>query len=156
MRRSRKALLLLALPLLGGAAWYLLLGRPQRSDYEQVRSIIADIEEAVEAKSVRGCLKHVSDVYHDEYGNDRHELWRKAMQGFRQPEPLNLVLSIRGMRPGVDTYEVDLLLDLSAGTGPSARAVRDLPVTVRFQREGRRWRIVSATGFEDAAPVVAP
>jgi hypothetical protein len=124
--------------------------RRRGDDYEQIRSVLTEVENSVRAKSVRGCLKYVSDDYRDEYGNDRHELWRLALEGLRQPEPISLVVNVRGIKLEPRTAEADLLVDFETQTPSGTRGVRDVPVMVRFRREGRQWKIIYASGYERA------
>ncbi len=127
------------------AASYLMTHKPSLTDEERIREVLREAEEAVEAKNVRGCLQHVSESYHDEYGNDKHELYRKAIAGFRNVEPFNLTVTVMQIRVEGDRAYVSLEVDFSAGE----RAVRGVAMDVVFAREGRRWRAISATNYEE-------
>ncbi len=132
----------------GGVATYLLW--PQPPPEEQVVNALLAVAEAVERKDVGGCLKHVSDDYRDSVGNTKRELMRRAWAGFREVGELNV--SIHEPRVQVQGETAAARFRVVIQQARDGRIVQTLTLNVQstFRREGRRWRAISAEGWQPA------
>jgi len=123
---------------------------PRGTPEQKVLRVLSAIAEAVERKDVGGGLRHVSEDYHDSRGNTKLELTRLAWGGLREVGQLSVVLygpkvTVQGREA---TVQVEVLVEemKAGGPPPSIRT----PVTVKLRKEGWRWQVVNAEGWQVA------
>lgn len=144
----RRALALLAVAL--GLAVLIVLW-PRGTPEEQVVSVLTEIADAAERKDVGGCMRHVSQDYHDSRGNTKTELTRQAWGGFRQVGELAVALYVTQVTVEKDQATVHLGLEVEeCKEGAQPRTV-STSVTVKLRKERWRWRVVNAEGWQTAS-----
>ncbi|MGC9317777.1 MAG: hypothetical protein ACP5KN_07065 [Armatimonadota bacterium] len=149
MRRGLWVIVSLVLISAGAGYWLLLRPEPV-SDEMQVIRLIADVERAVEQKDVSGLMQHISHDYEDERGYTRRLVQRLVLAGARDPRTIDLSVDVSDVDVQGDratfVAEVDYFVDGSVAAGAS----QHLTVVGNLRKEGRRWRVVSADGWQQA------
>lgn len=145
--RTALAVLALLVALVGGYAWWRM--RPTEPDDAQISRVILEIRQAVETKNAGVILRHVSEDY-DDGVNRKRDITRLVVSGFRQPEPFQLHLEPPRVTLTGDRAQAALQARFTAGAHGVSQGV-DLSVNVEFAKQGGRWRVIRATGWEPAA-----
>ncbi len=151
MRRRRVWLILGAAVLIGGGVLYFVVLRPEPvSDRQQILQLIADVERAVEQQRVSALMAHISEDYEDSHGYNRRTVQRLVVAAARDARTMDLSVQCPEISVQGDTAsfvaEVDYSLDSTVERGSTTH------LTVRgwLRREGRRWRVVRAEGWQGA------
>lgn len=134
------------LMLAGGAGWWL-VGRPQPSDQEQVYRLVINAQDAAQRKDARDLLALLSEDYLDHNGYNKRDMTRWIISGLRTAEPITVVPEVKSLQVTGDRAELALAVRLWLGD-PATTEVIPLTMQIGLQREGRRWRITSARGWE--------
>lgn len=145
----RATLVGLAVIIIGGAIYYFAIYRPPRegTDREQILRLIIEVEKAVEQERVSAIMEHISEDYQDDHGLNRRMVQRMVVAGARDPRKMNLSVEVPRIEVSGDTAsfvaEVDYTVD---GRGEPTH----LTVTAKLRREGGRWMVISADGWQGA------
>ena len=139
------AVILIAVVMWGGA------GGPEEA---KVRKMVAEMAAAAEERDIKGVLKHISDDYTDNHGNDLKALKRVLLAQFFRGEDVSVFVrtvevALRGDRGLLDVKAV-LVLNRSAGKS-GAEGIGDVvpedAAGFRFDsvidKEGGRWKVRS-------------
>ncbi len=157
MRNRLKAVLIALAAVAAGTVVVWKLAPDRRPAEQQILDTLGEIQKAVAEKDLRGTMKHVSESYHDPTSENKRELTRLAIGGFREPGTFNIVLQVLG-RPAVQgtTASVDVRVEFSVVTEQAARHAQPFTVRTRWAREKGGWKIVSADGYMDAGEAFEP
>lgn len=150
---SRKPLVIYTLAGLAliAIAVYLLALRPAPvDDRTQVLRLIADAERAIEQKRPSDLMALISNDYSDDRGNDRRSVQRLVIAGARQRGNIDLSVQVTDITVKGDTATFTAEVDYAYDGPVGADATSHLTVRGRLRREGRRWRVVKAEGWQDA------
>lgn len=150
---SRKPLVIYALTGLAliATAVYLLAPRPAPvDDRTQVLRLIADAERAIEQKRPSDLMALISNDYSDDRGNDHRSVQRLVIAGARQRGNIDLSVQVTDITVKGDTAIFTAEVDYSYGGPVGADDTSHLTVHGWLRREGRRWRVVKAEGWQDA------
>jgi hypothetical protein len=115
------------------------------SPEQQVRALIASMEQAAEARDVGELLDHVSDNYRDAQGQDRAEASRYARGYFVVNQSVHLLTRIESLEfPSPDEAQVKLQVGM-AGRGAEAGGAgltADLyDFDIALVREDGEWKV---------------
>ncbi len=151
MRAKLKPVLIVLVAVAAGlfATWKLAPDRRPAS--QQILDALVEIQKAVEQKDLGGTMKHVSESYRDPEMENKRELTRLAVSGFREPGQFHVVL--QAGRPEVRGSEatVDVRVEFSVTQGHGVRQVEPFTVHTRWARERGHWKIVWAEGYWQAS-----
>jgi ketosteroid isomerase-like protein len=145
-RRTVIAAIIVAV--IAGAWYYFTVYRPPRegTDREQILRLIASVEKAVEQGRVSAVMDYISEDYQDPNGYNRRMIHRMVLAGARDQRRMNLSVQVPEIEVSGDTArfvaEVGMMVDGSES--------RQLTVTGKLRREGGRWMVVSADGWQGA------
>lgn len=117
----------------------------ESSPEQQVRAVIASMEQAAEARDAGELLDHVSDNYRDAQGQDRAEASRYARGYFVVNQSVHLLTRIESLEfPSPDEAQVKLQVGM-AGRGAEAGGAgltADLyDFDVALVREDGEWKV---------------
>lgn len=121
------------------------------SDEERIRTIIKEGAAAVEERSLKGVMRHISEDYRDDFGNDRN-----SVKGFL------FAKMMRGEKTGVFITSVDVeikgdvsLVEISAifTRGKEVKSVKDLlpeemsreRISLVFKKIDNEWKIIKGS-----------
>jgi len=150
MTRRTKLLAGACLLALAAVGLWLLL-RERKPAREQIVESIMALADAAEAQDVAGCMRLISADYRDSRENTRDVLWRLARGAFRDAESIDVTVYEPEITISGSEATATLEAELSAVTS-TGRHSEKLEVTFDFKREGRRWRIVEAEGWQQIEP----
>jgi hypothetical protein len=136
--------------IVAGVVVFQRMAAPNPSDEEQIAQAILDVKEAVETKDAGGVLKQISDNY-DDHTNTKRDIARLVVAGFREPEPFSVHVEPPQITVQGEWARVRFRARFARGPLRDPAADTNLDVVADFAREHRRWRVVSATGWEPAA-----
>ncbi len=123
--------------------------RPVPSDRQQVMDVFLQMQRAAERKSLSGVMRHIADDY-DDGTYTRRDLMRLGVSAFREPEPFNIVATVRSLE--VTGSEAVAMVEVWFSVGAaSARTGQHVTVQVQLQKNQGRWQVTSAQGWQDAA-----
>lgn len=148
-KRAKVALAALSgLAALALVAWK--LAPDGRTDEQRILDCLVEIQEAVRNKSVRGCMKHVSEKYSDTGNENRRALTQLCIQGFRERGEFSCTISPQ--RPIVegDRATVELRVDFAIDYGNRANREGPFPVRTTWAKEDGEWLLVRAEGYMTA------
>jgi len=132
----------------GAAGWWKL--RPRPSDKEQIERVITEVEAAIEQKSPRQVMTHVSHDYHDSTGTTYREARLLSLRLLRIPEQIRVdILDYQGPVIADDLAKLRLMVQVNAlSAGPSvAEASGEIRLLLRRERKG--WKVISAEGWQE-------
>ncbi len=149
MRRLVLAAAALALVAAGAVLLHRLLAEPPR-DEDRIRSLFAEAARAAEEKRVSDAVEIVSERFRGE-GLDRQGV--KQLVAYQALRGEWVSVTVAGAEIAVSGDAADATVDLVTARGGPGKQLRDLlpgeasahRVTCRLEREGRDWRVVSAT-----------
>jgi len=150
---SRKLLVVFVLTdlvLIAAAVYWFVLRPAPVDDRTQVLRLIADAERAVEQKRPSDLMALISDNYSDEQGNDRRAVQRLVIAGTRQQGNIELSVQVADIDLQGDTATFTAEVDYSYGGPVSPEGATHLTVRGWLQREGRRWKVIKAEGWQGA------
>ena len=109
------------------------------SDEEQVRTLVAELESAAEARDTSDVLEHVSASYSDAQGFDRAQL-QNFLRGYFLAHPkIELLVTIDGLAfPADGLAQAEITVTSVALDADRAR------LKVEFRREGDAWQVSRA------------
>jgi len=125
-------------------------GRPVVSDRQQILRLIAEVEQAVERKSVSGCMRYVSEAYHDESGG-RRDLQRLMVGAFRTRNDVELGVYPEQVDITGPTAAVTVRVEVTSVSPEGARDTTPMVVRAKLAKEQRRWVLTQAEGYEEGA-----
>ena len=122
------------------------LGACQRTpDDVAIRSAIADMTKAVEAKDNRAFLAHVAERYRDHDGRDRNGLRQLLLANFMQNQNIVVLVSDITIEPRDGRADVQLTARLTSGEQLLAdRRFGSYRLHTLWQREGGNWQVYQA------------
>jgi len=129
-------------------ALFINLRRPPLSDEERVKQLFLDAAYAVNTKNAAALMRLVSDDYNDGTFTKR-ELRRLAIEGLRSSGRIIVVPSLRSLQIRGGWAHAELEVDVQ--TEGYDVAPQHLSLSVDLARRGRDWKIIRATGWENAA-----
>jgi len=150
---ARKAKIgLVALAAIGAgvlAVWY--FAPDGRTAEQRVLDNIAEIQAAVNAKSVSGCMEHVSEEYEDSMNENKRALMRLLTAGLRERGTIRCVVLADAPVIEGSGATVNLRVEFSIAYG-GGKVNREGPFPVRttWAKEKARWRLVKAEGYMTA------
>jgi hypothetical protein len=156
MRRRAKWIIVLAVLLGIGAVVAVKLIPPRQTPEQQILGILTQIQKAIEEKSLRGTMRHVSESYRDPTCESKMELTRLAISGFHEPGQFRIVLQPNWPSVTGSQATVDVRVDFTVTNGPAARHLEPFTVRTRWAKEGRHWRIIWAEGYWEASTAFEP
>ena len=109
------------------------------SDEEQVRTLVAELESAAEARDTSDVLEHVSASYSDAQGFDRAQL-QNFLRGYFLAHPkIELLVTIDSLAfPADGLAQAEITVTSVALDAERAR------LKVEFRREGDAWQVSRA------------
>jgi hypothetical protein len=117
---------------------------------ERVRAVLAELEEAAEARDVGLIKPHISESYKDENGNDRRALLGLATAHFLRNKSVYLLVRVSDVKlPEPGRAQVDAFVALAGQPIRDLAALPELRADMyRFgfalRDEGGDWRITAA------------
>ncbi len=147
---GRRAILVaLAIILIGAGVYYFRIYRPPRegTDREQILRLIAEVEKGVEQERVSAIMEHISEDYQDPHGLNRRMVQRMVIGGARDPRRMKLSVEVPQIEVSGDTARFTAEVDYTVDNGGERT---HLTVTGELRREGGRWMVVSADGWQGA------
>ena len=146
MRRA--APIVLVLVALGALAlWY--FTRPQPTDEQKVLALVSEARAAVERKSANRLMRLISEDYMDKYGYDKRGLRQLATSAMYRAEHYTIYPQVTSLKFQGDLASLEIKAWFWAGDPQSGPGL-ELNITAKLQREGRQWRVISASGWEEA------
>jgi hypothetical protein len=140
---------LAAVLVLGGALLLWPRG-PKLSDEEAVVNTVLTMKRAVETKDAGGVLGNVSEQYNDGTYSKR-EIVGLVVEAFRSPEAFHVSAGQPQVTVSGDRAVVHMRAEFWIGSGAASTDHQPLAVTGEFAREGHKWKLVRASGWEAAA-----
>ncbi len=128
---------------------YLLIVRPAPPDREQILQMIADAEQGINQRVFSRALKYVADDYHDSEGNTKAALKRLALQAARSSEQYRVRADVKGLVIAGDGQRATVVVEATVDFLSSGRT-KTYNVTLKLEKRGRRWLVVSADGWQQA------
>ena len=153
--RAKAALLALA-AVVAGVILVWKLAPDRRPAEQQILETLMQIQKAVEGKSLRGTMRHVSESYRDSDCENKRELTQLAVGGFQERGDFHLVL--QAGRPDVQgsRASLDIQVDFSVDKGQSLHRVQPFTVHTQWAREKGKWKITRAEGYWEASEALEP
>ena len=160
MRRSVWIVLVIVVAL-GGLIGYQRISAPLLSDEQQIRTLLAEGEKAVERRSIKAALDSVSKDYSDPTGFNRDGLRLQVIEAFRTADGYDVSVQTEGIQVAGDTAEVQTEVAVVSLQKGDRHEVFSGPVTIRLAREpGRRylvfptktWKVVGMSGLPLSSP----
>lgn len=131
------------------AVYFLGLRPAPVDDRTQVLRLVADAERAVEQKRPSDLMALISNDYADDQGNDRRAVQRLVIAGTRQQGDLDLSVQVTDITVEGDRATFTAQVEYAVG-GPLTGEGTRLTVRGWLQREGRRWKVIKAEGWQGA------
>ncbi|MBC7288012.1 MAG: hypothetical protein H5T86_08235 [Armatimonadetes bacterium] len=131
-------------------AAYVLVVRTAPSDRDQILGLVADAQQGINQRVFSRVLKYIADNYHDSMGNTKATLQRLAMQAAGTAEQYRLATTVRGLVISGDRRRATILVEATLYLISSGDA-RTYNVTAKLEKRGRRWLVVNAEGWQEAA-----
>ncbi len=134
---------------IAGAAYYFYFYLPPRrgTDEEQVLRLIVEVEKAVEQGSVSGVMEHISEDYSDAHGLTYRMVQRLVVMGARDSR--GVILSVQVPEVQVSGETASFVAEVDYGFQGQTEPVH-LTVSADLVREGGRWKVISAEGWQGA------
>ena len=145
--RRAAPLVILLLALAGVAFWY--FTRPEPTDEQKIQALINEARVAVERKNVSGLMRLISEDYLDKYGNDKRGLQRLVIAGAHSAEQYTVFPQVTNLKVKGDLAYLEMKTWLWVGD-PATAPGQELNITAKLLREGKRWRVLSSYGWEEA------
>lgn len=142
--RGVSSLLLLPIAFVG------LVGCGGKSDEDVLRGILKAVAEAAEAKDVAVIRGYISERYRDREGRDRNALRGLLLMHFLRAETVSVY--VRRSEVKVDGRGALVRTNVILARGKRVEKLADLlpeaaegyHFAIRFEKEGKQWRAVSA------------
>lgn len=121
------------------------------TDEDVIRGVIQEMARASEAKDIKGMIRHVSEDYRDDYGNNRKALKGLFLYQVIRPEPITVFVRSVGVEVEGETALADIRVIMVRGTGVEgmdeilkAKSAGYRIDAVFGKEAGGAWRIKSA------------
>lgn len=123
---------------------------------EQIRASLAQIEQGIEQGNVSKALDGVSRNYSDSRGMTYSRMRDGLLQALRSGASFDIVTEVKSLSVAGDQATVKVHVKVSAGWGQSASPeFYEGDITLTFAREGRKWRCISAEGWQEMGGEIA-
>lgn len=144
MRRSSWAVLGMICALAGVLICLRTAGRTQLSEEDQVHSLVAKGQTAIERKDLRGALSRVSRDYSDPAGFNFETLRLQAIQAFRTDDSYKVVLENTSIRVQGDDALVEADVSVAViSDNKKMHWVFTGPMNISLRNEkSKRWVVV--------------
>lgn len=119
---------------------------PGGPEEDKVRKMVEDIEKAAEERDIKGVLRHFSDDYTDNHGNDLRGLKRLLLAQFFRGEEVSVIVSgVRvELKGDVGLLDVKAALVLGREVGDVVpEDAAGFAFNSVIVREGGRWKVRS-------------
>lgn len=155
MRKS-SLFVVIAIVLLAGWIGYTRLSEPPLPDEQQIRTLLAAGETAVEQRNMRAAMSCVSRDYSDPAGFDRDGLRLQIVQAFRSTEGYDVSLQTIGISVNGDSAQARTDISVAAIENGSRDPVFSGPVNFELKKEPARrflvfpvqaWRVSRISGL---------
>jgi len=145
----RAEIVVVIIAAIAGAAYYFYFYLPPRrgTDEEQVLRLIVEVEKAVEQGSVSGVMQHISEDYSDRHGLNYRMVQRLVVAGARDSR--GVILSVQVPEVQVSGDAASFVAEVEYGFQGQTEPVH-LTVNGSLVREGGRWKVISAEGWQGA------
>jgi hypothetical protein len=131
------------------ALWTLLRRGGPETDEARIGALVTELAEQATKKDVGEMIDHVSDAYRDADGLDRQELKRYLAAMLFRADWTEVVITSRSVNVEGPRATAELSAVLARGRSASGDVDPGLSVgahriTLKLEREGAEWKIVSA------------
>lgn len=133
-----------------GLFWWVHYGRVPAE--QRIRTALVEVKEAVERKQFARCMRQISPRYRDSTGLTYDDIRRSMLEYVHDPR-LQISITYRAITIYVrgKTGVVDLLVQVTAQSGSHAYTTRPTGITVFFERQWTRWKIINVNGWQKVA-----
>jgi len=125
------------------------LGRPQPTDQQRLYRLLAGAQKAANNHNSTGLTHLLSRDYMDRSGMNRQQLVGMIVQWMRGGEDWYVVPEITDLQLHEDFADMALRVRMWRGREPTGSS-EDFAMAVRWRKEGRDWKIISAEGYAAA------
>jgi hypothetical protein len=129
-----------------GVAYY--LGQPQPTDQQRLYRHLAQAQQAANAHNARGLTALLSRDYADRSGTTRQQMVAMIVQWMRGGDDWTVVPEITDLQLHDDFADMRLRVRLWHGREPTGPG-EEFAMAVRWRREGRAWKVISAEGYAE-------
>lgn len=133
-----------------GLFWWVHYGRIPAE--QRIRTALMEAKEAIERKQFARCMRQISTRYRDSTGLTYDDIRRSMLEYARDPR-LQVSVTYHAITIYVrgKTGVVDLLVQVTAQSGGHTYTTRPTSITVFFESEWARWKIVNVDGWQQIA-----
>ncbi len=126
------------------------------TDEEQIRASLAQAEQGIEQGNVSKALDTVSRNYSDSHGMTRSIMRDGLLEALRSRASFDIVTEVKSLDVTGDQATVKVHVTVTAAWAQSASPESyEGDLTLTFAREGRKWRCVSAEGWQEMGGEIA-
>jgi hypothetical protein len=124
--------------------------RPRVSEEDRVREVIRGVVEGVQRKNMHDLMSPISQHYRDRSGYVRPDVHRLALAAFQEKGSYQVTVTRLDTVVQGDRARTELDADVYLTQDDGTQNVFSGTVQVDLRKEGRRWKIVSAEGWQEA------
>jgi hypothetical protein len=136
------------LVLVAGAVILFLATRQRMTDEEQIRATFLQLEQDIRTRNAAGILSIVSKGYRDQHGFDYPAIRSLVFMWTRSQEKDELTLYNLKLHVEKKKAHATALAVVRRSTGSRL----EFTGNVELVKEGRDWRVVSTSGWQESAP----
>ncbi len=143
--RKRNLVVLITL-LVSGLALFLYWWQTHaRSEQEAIRRVLAAMEQAAERRQPYAFMRHISDRYLDEDGNNKRMVGQLVFGASRTREPFEVVVN----SPQIDVTGKSAMVKTTVEVIAGSRQEYRVPIVIRFEKELLGgWMVVWSEGWQ--------
>lgn len=123
---------------------------PRLTEEQKIRKLLAEAEETAEQGNYLRILNYVSDTYRDEYGYNRDRLRGLLVMAQRDRTRVAVSTDLTDLK--IEGATARAQCEVRLDTGRYGR--REYSLTLTFAKEGRDWKVTSATGWGGATELL--
>ncbi len=148
--RYRYAIAIIAILFVFAAIGAIIVSRRPEAPEIAIPRLLADIEQAVERGNTSGVLQIVSREYSDSADNTYRDIARLVRGGMYYGEHWVISSQILSLQASDNTADVRIRVIIY----PLAdqKATTEYEISSIWRLEGRAWRVISASGWQDIEP----